>query len=102
VDERHHRYFQFSVKWTTGFEALRFRLAYWFWWRWLAHVQFNGQDARMVKLMDPFYAEENGWRREKLYRPDVGLTTWRKHCHEHARAVQKIASVLDEPREEIF
>jgi len=102
VDERHHRYFQFSVKWTTGFKALRFRLAYWFWWRWLAHVQFNGQDARMVKLMDPFYAEEDGWRREKLYRPDVGLTTWRKHCHEHARAVQKIASVLDEPREEIF
>jgi phenylpropionate dioxygenase-like ring-hydroxylating dioxygenase large terminal subunit len=98
VDERHHRYFQFSVKWTTGFKALRFRLAYWLWWRWLAHVQFNGQDARMVALMDPFYAEENGWNREKLYRPDVGLTTWRKHCHEHARAVQKIASVSDEHR----
>jgi len=100
VDERHHRYFQFSVKWTTGFKAARFRLAYWLWWRWLAHVQFNGQDARMVALMDPFYAEENGWNREKLYRPDVGLTTWRKHCHEHARAVQKIASAPDEHRPE--
>jgi phenylpropionate dioxygenase-like ring-hydroxylating dioxygenase large terminal subunit len=88
VDERHHRYFQFSVKWTSGFKAWRFRLAYWLWWRWLAHVQFNGQDARMVKLMDPFYAEENGWERERLYRPDVGLTAWRKHCHEQARAVQ--------------
>ena len=54
-------------------KALRFRLAYWLWWRWLAHVQFNGQDAWMVKLMDPFYAEQDGWKRERLYRPDVGL-----------------------------
>ena len=42
----------------------------------------------MVKLMEPFYAEEGGWERERLYRPDVGLTAWRKHCHEQARAVQ--------------
>jgi phenylpropionate dioxygenase-like ring-hydroxylating dioxygenase large terminal subunit len=97
VDERHHRYFQFSVKWTSGLKAFRFRLAYWLWWRWLAHVQFNGQDAWMVKLMDPFYAEENGWRREKLYRPDIGLTAWRKHCHENARAVQKTVSDDNHP-----
>jgi phenylpropionate dioxygenase-like ring-hydroxylating dioxygenase large terminal subunit len=91
VDERHHRYFQFSVKWTSGFRSWRFRLAYWLWWRWLAHVQFNGQDAWMVKLMDPFYSEQDGWKREKLYRPDVGLTAWRRHCHENARQVQRIA-----------
>jgi phenylpropionate dioxygenase-like ring-hydroxylating dioxygenase large terminal subunit len=91
VDERRHRYFQFSVKWTSGFRAWRFRLAYWLWWRWLAHVQFNGQDAWMVKLMDPFYSEQDGWKREKLYRPDVGLTAWRRHCHENARQVQRIA-----------
>jgi phenylpropionate dioxygenase-like ring-hydroxylating dioxygenase large terminal subunit len=90
VDERHHRYFQFSVKWTTGLKAWRFRLAYWLWWRWLAHVNFNGQDARMVQLMDPFYAEEDGWNRERLFRPDVGLTTWRKYCHENARGVQRL------------
>jgi phenylpropionate dioxygenase-like ring-hydroxylating dioxygenase large terminal subunit len=90
VDERHHRYFQFSVKWTKGLAALAFRAAYWLWWRWLAHVQFNGQDARMVKLMEPFYADENGWERERLYRPDVGLTAWRKYCHEQARAVQTL------------
>jgi len=91
VDERHHRYFQFSVKWTSGLKALRFRLAYWLWWRWLAHVQFNGQDAWMVKLMDPFYSEQDGWKRERLYRPDIGLTAWRKHCQENARQVQRIA-----------
>lgn len=92
VDGRHHRYFQFSVKWITGWSGRRFRWAYWLWWRWLAHVQFNGQDAWMVELMDPFYSEEDGWHRERLFRPDVGLTAWRKHCHENARGVQTIAT----------
>ncbi len=92
VDEYHHRYFQFSVKSTSGFSAWRFRLAYWLWWRWLAHVQFNGQDAWMVQLMEPFYSKEDGWNRERLFRPDIGLTAWRKHCQENARRVQKILS----------
>jgi hypothetical protein len=45
----------------------------------------------MVKLMDPFYSEQDGWKRERLYRPDIGLTAWRRHCQEHARQVQRIA-----------
>ena len=90
VDESHHRYFQFAVRRASGLRAWRFRLAYWLWWRWLAHVQFNGQDAWIVKLMEPFYAEEDGWNRERLFQPDVGLTTWRIYCHENARGVQKI------------
>ena len=102
VDKRHHRYFQFSVKWTSGLKAWRFRLAYWLWWRWLAHVQFNGQDAWMVKLMDPFYAEQDGWKCEKLYRPDVVLTAWRKFCHENARDVQKIPGEEDGYRNDIL
>ena len=42
--------------------------------------------------MAPFYQEEDGWHRERLFRPDVALTNWRKHCHENAREVQKIFS----------
>lgn len=102
VDATHHRYFQFSVRWTSRVKAWRFLAAYWLWWRWLAHVQFNGQDAWIVKLTEPFYSAEGGWERERLFRPDVGLTAWRKHCHEQARAVQKVAPVSDETREEIF
>ena len=102
VDGRHHRYFQFSVKWTSGLKALRFRLAYWLWWRWLAHVQFNGQDAWMVKLMDPFYSEQDGWKRERLYRPDIGLTAWRRHCQENARRVQKITVEDDGYRNDLL
>jgi hypothetical protein len=41
--------------------------------------------------MDPFYEEEDGWHREKLFRPDAGLTNWRKYCHENAREVQNIS-----------
>lgn len=87
VDERHHRHFQVAVRWVSGRRALRFRLAYWLWWRWLAHFHFTAQDTWMVALMEPFYAEEDGWRRERLFRPDVGLTNWRKYCHENARRV---------------
>ena len=92
VDERHHRYFQCAVRWGTGWRALWFSAAYWLWWRWLAHFQFTGQDAWIVGLMAPFYEEEDGWHRERLFRPDVALTNWRKHCHENAREVQKIFS----------
>ena len=37
----------------------------------------------MVKLMHTFTPKNMGARREKSYRPNVGLTTWRKHRHEH-------------------
>ena len=94
VDESHHRYFQFSAMRATGAGAMRFRLAYWAWWRWLAHVQFNGEDAWIVKLMDPFYSEEDGWCRERLFRPDIGLTAWRKHCHENARSIQRHSAAV--------
>jgi Homotrimeric ring hydroxylase. len=80
--------FKFQLKKPPALNAWRFRLAYWLWWRWLGHVHFNGQDAEMVQLMDPFYSEEGGWGRERLFRPDVVLTAWRKYCHENARAVQ--------------
>ena len=52
----------------------------WFWAkylgaiRWLFHGQFSGQDARMVEATDA--------PPERLYRPDVSLTEWRKLCEE--------------------
>jgi phenylpropionate dioxygenase-like ring-hydroxylating dioxygenase large terminal subunit len=91
IDATRHRYFQILVKKATGLNAWRFRLAYWLWWRWLAHVHFNGQDAKMVRLSSPFYEEEGGWDREILFRPDRVLTAWRKYCHENCRGVQEIS-----------
>jgi phenylpropionate dioxygenase-like ring-hydroxylating dioxygenase large terminal subunit len=77
VDRDHHRYYQFLVRHETGVKAALFRLRYWLYRRWIFHVQFNNQDARMVELM-PETAPE------RLFRPDASITAWRRLC-EHAR-----------------
>jgi hypothetical protein len=57
--------------------ALFYRLRYFLYRRWLFHVQFNNQDAWMVELMPETSPE-------RLFRPDVSITAWRRLC-EHAR-----------------
>jgi phenylpropionate dioxygenase-like ring-hydroxylating dioxygenase large terminal subunit len=69
-----HRYVQFVVKHATGLQALLFRLRYWTVLRWVFHVQFNDQDARVVELMKT--------PPEQLYRPDHSLIAWRRLCEE--------------------
>jgi hypothetical protein len=69
-----HRYVQFVVKHASGVPALLFRLRYWALLRWVFHVQFNDQDARVVELMKT--------PPEQLYRPDHSLIAWRRLCEE--------------------
>jgi hypothetical protein len=76
-DERHHRYLQFHVTRASGRAAWEFRARYWGYRRWINHVQFNNQDLWMVRLMPESPPE-------RLFRPDVSITAWRKLC-EHAR-----------------
>ena len=68
----HHRYVQGIVKYTTGLPALWFRLRYWLYLRWIFHVEFNNQDARMVEMMQT--------PPEILYRPDASIIGWRRLC----------------------
>ena len=42
--------------------------------------------------MERFYAEEDGWNRERLYRPDVVVTEWRKLASRHNRGIQSRGS----------
>ncbi len=93
VDETSHRYFQFAIKKASGLKAAWFKITYRLWWKWLAHMLFNNQDAWMVGLMEPFYAQMGGWEKEKLFRPDAGLTAWRVFASENARAVLKAPGV---------
>lgn len=72
TDAGQHRYLQFAVQHKTGIGALKFRLYYWLYLRWIFHVQFNNQDASMVELMTT--------PPEKLYRPDISLIAWRHLC----------------------
>jgi phenylpropionate dioxygenase-like ring-hydroxylating dioxygenase large terminal subunit len=75
----HHRYFQTVVKYTSGLNALLFRLRYWTYLRWIFHVEFNNQDARMVEMMQT--------PPEVLYRPDLSIIGWRRLC-ENARGLK--------------
>jgi phenylpropionate dioxygenase-like ring-hydroxylating dioxygenase large terminal subunit len=77
IDEHQHRYLQFLVTRARGLGALFYRLRYFLYRRWLFHVQFNNQDAWMVELMPETSPE-------RLFRPDVSITAWRRLC-EHAR-----------------
>jgi phenylpropionate dioxygenase-like ring-hydroxylating dioxygenase large terminal subunit len=68
----HHRYIQNVVKHTKGLNALLFRLRYWAFIRWVFHVSFNNEDARMVEMMQT--------PPEILYRPDLSIIGWRRLC----------------------
>jgi len=69
VDADHHRYVGLMVSFGDRAASARFAAKYLLWVRWLFHGQFSGQDAWMVDVTDA--------PPERLYRPDVSLTSWR-------------------------
>lgn len=88
-DAKTHTYFQFGCKRVAN-EAER---KDWFdrgrheMWEAIPNA-FTQEDAFARKEMEKFYAEEDGWHQERLFRPDVELTMWRRFASEHARGVQ--------------
>ncbi|WP_236787857.1 Rieske 2Fe-2S domain-containing protein [Amycolatopsis sp. GM8] len=80
VDEDHVRYVQLMVRFERGLKAELFKLKYLAAMRWLFHGQFTAQDAWMVDVMDA--------PPEKLYRPDLSLTAWRRHIERGGLEVQ--------------
>jgi carbazole 1,9a-dioxygenase terminal dioxygenase component len=89
-DAQTHTYFQFGGKPVKSPEEARA------WVRedghnfWEVQVPkgFTTEDAFAREGLEKFYAEEDGWHRERLYRPDIEITMWRKFASEHARGVQ--------------
>jgi nitrite reductase/ring-hydroxylating ferredoxin subunit len=82
IDAEHVRYVQIMVRFETGLRARVFKAQYLAFIRWLFHGQFTGQDAWMVDVTDA--------PPEKLYRPDLSLTAWRRHVEKRRPEVQKI------------
>jgi nitrite reductase/ring-hydroxylating ferredoxin subunit len=80
VDAEHVRYVQLMVKFERGLKAQIFKAKYLAAIRWLFHGQFTAQDAWMVDVMDA--------PPEKLYRPDLSLTAWRRHIERSNLVVQ--------------
>ena len=78
VDAQRHRAMFLAVRWTSGPDAALWRLRFHTYIKALYYGLLNrGQDQWMIELMDA--------PPERLYRPDVSLTSWRKWCHDHAR-----------------
>ena len=77
ISEDRHIYLQLATQQGSGMRARRFRTYYWSWVRWVFHGMFNEEDALMVDVMDA--------PPERLYRPDIAITEWRKLCDTTAR-----------------
>jgi nitrite reductase/ring-hydroxylating ferredoxin subunit len=84
VDEQLYRYVQLLVEFKRGPGAWLFKLRYLLWIRWLFHGQFSAQDKWMVDVMDA--------PPERLYRPDVSITAWRRLCEQAPPAGQALAA----------
>jgi len=79
IDGENHTYIQLASRRATGLTALWFRIYYRLWVSWVFHGRFNDEDALMVDVMDA--------PPERLYRPDVSLTEWRRLCEQQTRGV---------------
>jgi carbazole 1,9a-dioxygenase terminal dioxygenase component len=90
VDERSHMYFVTWGRQTASEAEVRaFEQEIEGHWRHLVIDTFNVDDVTAREAMDRFYAEEDGWQRERLYRPDMIITEWRKLASSHNRGIQR-------------
>ena len=79
VDAENHIYVQMVCQPGSRWRRWAFVAFYYLWVRWIFHGMFNDQDALMVDVMDA--------PPERLYRPDISITEWRKLCEREARGV---------------
>jgi phenylpropionate dioxygenase-like ring-hydroxylating dioxygenase large terminal subunit len=79
VDAENHVYVQMVCQSGPRLRRSAFIAFYYLWVRWVFHGMFNDEDALMVDVMDA--------PPERLYRPDVSITEWRKLCEQQERGV---------------
>jgi carbazole 1,9a-dioxygenase len=90
VDEGSHWYFvTWGKKVSSQDEAASFFAETTSYWKPLVIDDFNNDDVLAREAMQRFYGEEDGWHRERLYRPDVIITEWRKLASIHNRGIQR-------------
>jgi carbazole 1,9a-dioxygenase len=90
VDEGSHLYFvTWGKKVSSTAEADQFFAEAISYWKPLVLDDFNCDDVLAREAMERFYAREDGWHRERLYRPDLIITEWRKLASQHNRGIQR-------------
>jgi carbazole 1,9a-dioxygenase terminal dioxygenase component len=50
---------------------------------------FNNDDVVAREAMEKFYTDEDGWNRERLFRPDMILVEWRNLASNYNRGIQR-------------
>lgn len=78
IDGGHYRYLVLAVSWVSGVRRLTWWLRYWSYVLWVHHYNFNNQDLRVVSLQGESHPE-------RLFRPDVSITAWRRMVEDEAR-----------------
>ena len=58
-------------------------------WKDLVVHKFNNEDVIAREAMEHFYADEDGWNQEQLYRPDMVIAEWRRLASKHNRGIQR-------------
>lgn len=90
VDEHSHSYIVTWGKYVESEqEAERFYEEVYAYWKRMVIDTFNNDDVAAREAMERFYAEEDGWHRERLFRPDLIITEWRKLASAHNRGIQR-------------
>jgi hypothetical protein len=95
VDANHHRAVMLAVKFTQGSDALLWRARYRTYIRPIYYGLLNrAQDQWMISHMQT--------PPERLYRPDVSITAWRRWCQDQARdAAPPAAATAPPPAESL-
>ena len=89
IDEHTHYYIVTWARRVSGqAECEQFAREVETYWRDLVVDRFNDEDVFAREAMERFYAEEDGWNRERLFRPDVVVTEWRKLASRCNRGIQ--------------
>lgn len=89
VDADHWRNFQFQVTWVTGLRKWWFKFKHLVWWGPFIQWLFLNQDRWAAKNTTEFYNEHDGWEKERMFRPDVMITGWRKFVEENDGVIQE-------------
>lgn len=90
VDERSHMYIAVLGKRVNSpEEAERFQMEVDVKWSYLALRGFNDDDIWAREAMQEFYEKENGWERERLFKPDAAIVEWRKLASRYNRGIQR-------------
>ncbi len=92
IDRTHYRYLVFAVSWVSGFRRFTWWLRYWLYILWIHHYNFNNQDLRIVKLQGESHPE-------RLFRPDISITAWRRMVEDEARHPPPAAGDHDSTRQ---